>query len=176
MTLRIRAALHSIPYLLLCLVILPWVFARSLGSGPITGRGVMLGGLLMVAGFGLSAWCVRLLVVRGGGTQSPLDPTKHLVVAGPYRHVRNPMIVGNLLLLCGEAVLFSSRGVLLYAVLFWLTWHVLLVSREEPSLRRRFGSEYDTYRRKVPRWLPRVAGAAATQRKTHGPPRPGFGG
>jgi protein-S-isoprenylcysteine O-methyltransferase Ste14 len=139
-------------------------------------RGVMLGGLLMVAGFGLSAWCVRSLVALGGGTQSPLDPTKHLVVAGPYRYVRNPMIVGNLLLLCGEPVLFGSRGILLYAVLFWLAWQVLLVSREEPSLRRRFGSEYETYRREVPRWLPRVAGAAGTQRKADGSPRPGFGG
>jgi hypothetical protein len=74
MTLRIRAALHSIRYLLLCLVVLPWVFARWLGSGPITGRGVMLGGLLMVAGFGLSARCVRFLVVRGGGTSLPWTP------------------------------------------------------------------------------------------------------
>jgi hypothetical protein len=54
----------------LCLVILPWVFARWLGSGPVTMRGVMLGGLLMVAGFGLSAWCVRSLIALGGGTQS----------------------------------------------------------------------------------------------------------
>src|SRR4029453_19627007 len=47
--------------------------------------------------------------------------------------------------------------------------------QEEPSPRRRFGSEYETYRREVPRWLPRVAGAAGTQRKADGSPRPGFG-
>lgn len=155
---KIRAAFHSVPYLLVTLVGLPWVFARWLGSGPITVRGMIVGGVLMLAGFCLSGWCVRFLVARGGGTQSPLDPTKHLVTAGPYGYVRNAMILGNVLLLMGEGALFASLGILVYAVLFWITWHVILIGIEEPSLRRRFGSDYDTYRRTVPRWLPRFSG------------------
>ncbi len=153
---RARASLHSLPYLLLIAVVLPWAFARWLGSGPITILSVGLGGLFMVAGVGLSGWCVNFLLTLGQGTQSPLDPTKNLVVGGPYRYVRNPMILGNVLLVIGEAVLFSAPGILLYALLFWSTWHLLLVRLEEPSLRRRFGSEYETYQRQVPRWLPRV--------------------
>lgn len=160
MNVRLRASLHSIPYLLLVAVVLPWVFARWLGSEPITVRGIVLGGLLMLAGFGLSGWCVSFLVTLGEGTQSPLDPTKRLVIAGPYRYVRNPMILGNVLLLVGEAVLFASWGILLLAALFWAAWHVVLVRVEEPSLRERFGSEYEAYERAVPRWLPRLAGGS----------------
>ena len=130
-----------LPYLLLFAVVLPWAFARWLGSGPITIPGMIVGGPLMVAGFGLSGWCVRFLVTVGEGTQSPLDPTRRLVIAGPYRYIRNPMILGNVLLLVGEAALFASPGILLYALLFWTTWHLLLVRYEEPSLRGRFGSE-----------------------------------
>ncbi len=166
MNLRIRASLHSVPYFLLCAVVLPWVFARWLGSGPITSQGLILGGLLMLAGFGLSAWCVSFLVTHGGGTQSPLDPTKHLVSAGPYRYVRNPMILGNVLLIVGEAALFTSAGILLYALLFWATWHVILVKVEEPSLRRRLGSAYEMYQRAVPRWLPRFSRGAAGAEET----------
>jgi len=56
--------------------------------------------------------------------------------------------------------LFTSRGILLYALLFWAIWHALLLGMEEQSLRRRFGSEYESYQRAVPRWLPRFGGGA----------------
>ena len=161
MNTRTRASLHGVPYLVVVLVLLPWAFARWLGSGPITARGGILGGLLMLAGFSLSGWCVNFFVTIGKGTQSPLDPPKQLVIAGPYRYVRNAMILGNVLVLLGEAVLFSSRGILVYALLFWVTWHVILVRVEEPSLRHRFGSDYERYQRAVPRWLPRFGARAA---------------
>jgi len=114
----------------------------------------------MLAGFSLSGWCVNFFVTVGEGTQSPADPPKHLVIAGPYRYVRNPMIIGNVLLLVGEAALFTSRGILVYALLFWAILHALLLGMEEQSLRRRFGSEYESYQRAVPRWLPRFGGGA----------------
>ena len=152
---RARSSFYGLAYLLLVAVALPWLFARWLGSAPVGLSGVIVGGGLMLAGVVLSGWCVNFLLTVGHGTQFPLDPTTSLVAAGPYRYVRNPMIVGNLLLLFGEAVLFSSPGILLYVLFFWAAWHLLLVTLEEPSLRRRFGSEYEVYQQRVPRWLPR---------------------
>jgi protein-S-isoprenylcysteine O-methyltransferase Ste14 len=78
------------------------------------------------------------------------------VIRGPYRFVRNPMIGGVLLVLLGEAALFGSPAILIWlaAVIAVNTVYIPLV--EEPGLRRRFGEEYDSYCRAVPRWLPRV--------------------
>lgn len=84
----------------------------------------------MLSGLALSGWCTRLFVTLGRGTQSPLEPTQRVVAVGPYRYVRNPILLGNLLLLLGEAVLFASPGILVYTALFLVVWHLLLVLLE----------------------------------------------
>lgn len=107
-------------------------------------------------GLALMAWTITLFARRGRGTLAPWDAPQRLVVAGPYRHVRNPMMVGVLLVLVGEATLF--RTPFLWAYLGFATLAVLLFIPlvEEKRLARRFGAEYDRYRRAVPRWLPRL--------------------
>jgi protein-S-isoprenylcysteine O-methyltransferase Ste14 len=116
---------------------------------------VLIGSALIIAGLAVWVWTVRLFMRIGKGTLAPWDPTRHLVVEGPYRHVRNPMITAVLAVLVGEAALFGSSALLIWSALFLgLNW-VYFALFEEPGLERRFGDDYRTYRRNVPRWIPR---------------------
>jgi protein-S-isoprenylcysteine O-methyltransferase Ste14 len=119
----------------------------------ISGSALALGS----AGLVLCAWCIWLFGRKGRGTLAPWDPTRRLVVAGPYRHARNPMISGVLAILLAEAACFRSLPLALWAMSFWLVNHVYFVASEEPGLRRRFGADYDRYAANVPRWIPRRA-------------------
>jgi protein-S-isoprenylcysteine O-methyltransferase Ste14 len=119
---------------------------------------VILGLALIGAGFSLWLWTVRLFDRLGKGTLAPWDPTRRLVVAGPYRHLRNPMISAVVAVLLGEAALFGSPALLAWAGFFLAVNHVGFLVYEEPLLERRFGDEYRAYKRRVPRWLPRGGG------------------
>jgi protein-S-isoprenylcysteine O-methyltransferase Ste14 len=129
----------------------------------------LLGLALIAAGFGLWLWTVRLFARVGRGTLAPWDPTRHLVVEGPYRHVRNPMIAAVVTLLAGEAALFGSLPLLIWCLAFLGLNHLFFLIHEEPRLARRFGDEYRAYRHKVPRWLPRSTPWTPSQ--TSGPSR-----
>jgi protein-S-isoprenylcysteine O-methyltransferase Ste14 len=119
-----------------------------------TGR--VLGALLLIGGLVLFAWCVSLFARVGRGTLAPWDPTKRLVVVGPYRHARNPMISGVALILSGEALFFGSRHLAAWLAVFALFNHTYFLLVEEPGLLRRFGVFYAEYRAAVPRWIPRL--------------------
>jgi protein-S-isoprenylcysteine O-methyltransferase Ste14 len=80
---------------------------------------------------------------------------RKLVVEGPYRHVRNPMITGVMSILLGEAVGLGSPPLLIWFALFFTVNAVYMPLVEEPGLARRFGDDYAVYKRNVPRWLPR---------------------
>ncbi len=99
---------------------------------------------------------VRLFLTKGKGTPAPWDPPKKLVVLGPYRFVRNPMITGVLFLLAGESLLFSSWLLFFWMLLFFLANLIYLPFFEEKSLLRRFGKDYQDYKEHVPRWIPRL--------------------
>ena len=92
----------------------------------------------------------------GRGTLAPWDPTSTLVVEGPYRHVRNPMISGVLFLLLAEAALLGSVPLLVWFGAVAGVNAVYMPLVEEPGLVRRYGVEYERYRAAVPRWLPRL--------------------
>lgn len=114
------------------------------------------GALVFAAGFALFAWCVLLFARVGRGTLAPWDPTRRLVAVGPNRHVRNPMIGGVLLMLAGEALVWRSGVLALWAGAFLLVNHAYFLLTEEPGLERRFGESYRVYRAHVPRWIPRL--------------------
>lgn len=118
---------------------------------------VVLAGSLMI-GNGLSylAMCVWLFINLGRGTLAPWAPTKRLVIAGPYRNVRNPMISSVLLTLLGESIAFGSLGIFTWFLLFFGINHTYFILLEEPGLVKRFGDEYLVYKRNVPRWIPRL--------------------
>lgn len=113
------------------------------------------GAIAIVAGLRLVVETVSLLATRGEGTLAPWDPTRRLVVRGPYRRVRNPMITGVGLIQLGEAILLGSTSIATWFGLFALANAVYMPLVEEPGLVRRFGDEYRAYRRAVPRWIPR---------------------
>ena len=117
----------------------------------------LAGGALVAVGIALVAWTATLFARVGRGTIAPWDPTASLVVLGPYRHVRNPMISGVLAMLLGEAAIFASVPLLLWFAGVFAVNALYLPLVEEPGLRKRFGSDYDAYRANVPRWLPRLS-------------------
>ena len=144
----------AIPLLILLLGSGPeWLWGLD---GPPAVLAGALGAALVVAGFLLWLWTVRLFVAVGRGTLAPWDPTTELVIEGPYAHVRNPMISAVAAVLAGEAILLGSPGIALLAALFPLVNHAYFVFAEEPGLERRFGAVYAAYSRAVPRWLPRL--------------------
>ncbi len=137
-------------------LVLPGIIVWRSGSASFHWLRALPGLLLVVLGLALVAWTVALFVRVGRGTLAPWDATSHLVVAGPYRHVRNPMITGVLAILLGEAILLGSLPLLLWFAAVFAVNAVYLPLVEEPGLRRRFGQEYAAYRANVPRWLPRM--------------------
>ncbi len=139
------------------LVFLPAQVLRAAGvtRAPASGPVAWLAIAAVAAGAALALWCVVAFAVVGKGTPMPLDPPLRLVIAGPYRVVRNPMYVGALVALAGAAVLMRSAGLALYTALFFLVAQGFLVFVEEPGLRARFGADYDAYCRRAGRWLPR---------------------
>jgi protein-S-isoprenylcysteine O-methyltransferase Ste14 len=110
---------------------------------------VCLGLLLMVA-------TIRLFMTVGNGTLAPWEPPQKLVVRGAYRYVRNPMISGALLVLLGESLLTASLPLFCLFLVFLVVNTVYIPLSEEPGLIKRFGDEYRTYKRNVPRWIPRL--------------------
>jgi protein-S-isoprenylcysteine O-methyltransferase Ste14 len=128
-----------------------WTAGSSL---ELTAR--VLGGLLLLAGLALFAWCVTLFARVGRGTLAPWDPTQRLVAVGPYRHVRNPMITGVATILAAEGLFLGSRLIAAWLGVFALINHMYFLYSEEPGLARRFGASYQEYKASVPRWLPRL--------------------
>lgn len=118
--------------------------------GSVAGLALLAVGLVLVVS------TIRLFSAVGQGTLAPWDPTQKLVVRGPYRHVRNPMISGVCFILAGEAVLLGSWVLALWFVAVAVVNAIYLPLVEEPGLRKRFGAEYDAYAANVPRWLPRL--------------------
>jgi protein-S-isoprenylcysteine O-methyltransferase Ste14 len=114
-----------------------------------------VGAALLAAGAAVYLWCAWDFATAGVGTPAPIDPPKSLVVRGLYCYVRNPMYIGILLLLAGEAMLFQSRSLLGYVGLVFLFFFLFVVAYEEPALRSKFGQDYERYCDRVPRWIPR---------------------
>jgi protein-S-isoprenylcysteine O-methyltransferase Ste14 len=136
-----------------------------LGDGPDVGFGLSLplaaisiaaGAALICLGVVLAYRTISLFAGVGEGTLAPWDPTRRLVVVGPYRHVRNPMITGVLSVLLGEGLVLGSAAILICAAVFFVVNAIYMPLVEEPWLARRFGEEYAAYRRNVPRWIPRL--------------------
>jgi len=113
--------------------------------------------LLLGAGLGLAVWTCRLFVRVGKGTPAPWDPPEQLVIEGPYRFVRNPMISSVLMMLAGETLLLGSWPIAMWLVVFFVGNAIYFPLAEEKELRRRFGAAYDRYAEHVPRWIPRLS-------------------
>jgi protein-S-isoprenylcysteine O-methyltransferase Ste14 len=111
---------------------------------------------LIVVGLTLLVSTIRLFADVGGGTLAPWDPPKKLVVAGPYRYVRNPMHGGVFMTLFGEAALTGSPTMLYVAVVLFVFHWGYIPLFEERWLKQKFGEEYLAYQKNVRAWIPRL--------------------
>ena len=116
----------------------------------------IIGVLSIGCGLALMIATNRLFATIGQGTLAPWNPTAHLVVEGIYCHVRNPMITGVFAILLGESLLAASRPLFFWFLIFVTINMTFIPLFEEPDLCKRFGADYDEYRRHVPRWIPRL--------------------
>ena len=111
---------------------------------------------LLVLGFFLVIWTMRLFAAVGKGTPAPWDPIDKLIITGPYAYVRNPMLCGVFCILFAEALFFQSQALLIYALIFVAINAVYFPLSEEKGLLKRYGEDYAEYKRNVPRFLPRL--------------------
>jgi protein-S-isoprenylcysteine O-methyltransferase Ste14 len=116
----------------------------------------LIGVMLLTAGLIALIQAFWRFVVEGLGTPVPVAAPDRLVVGGLYRYVRNPMYVAALAIIVGQALALGQLGLLLYAAVLWLITAAFVRFYEEPTLTRRFGADYEAYRRAVPAWWPRL--------------------
>jgi protein-S-isoprenylcysteine O-methyltransferase Ste14 len=133
-------------------------FGPGLGLGSTIAAVVVqgLGVALLLGGVALFAASLRRFASDGEGTLAPWDPPRRLVVRGPYRYVRNPMISGVLFVLIGEAMVLRSDAHAIWAASFLIANVLVITLYEEPRLAQVFGDSYRTYRAHVPRVVPRM--------------------
>jgi protein-S-isoprenylcysteine O-methyltransferase Ste14 len=130
---------------------LPWRLLTRDGAAPVPSQ--WAGIAVIAAGIALYAWSAWNFAAVGRGTPGPWDAPARVVAVGPYRWVRNPIYVGALLVVLGEAWLFLSPRLLAYAAVMAVFFHLFVTGYEERVLARRFGRSYLEYRRTVPRWI-----------------------
>jgi protein-S-isoprenylcysteine O-methyltransferase Ste14 len=152
-----RALTYAALFMGLVLVMVPQRILHATGivRPPFIGAAQVAGLELVGFGAALALWCVVTFGLFGKGTPAPFDPPRKLVIAGPYRYVRNPMYIGAGLLLVGTALFYQSAALAAFAAGFWVVAHAFVVLYEEPTLERTFGSYYTDYRNDVNRWLPK---------------------
>ncbi len=132
-----------------------WFTSADIAPAEVTGTRLWMGLLVAAIGLVMAVWTVRLFLTVGKGTPAPWAPPQRLVVRGPYRHVRNPMITGVLLMLAGESLILGSWPIAGWMLAFFLLNSLYFVRVEEPGLERRLGEDYRCYKENVPRWIPR---------------------
>jgi len=110
----------------------------------------------VLLGIIICLWCWREFIIKGKGTPAPYDPPKELVVSGLYKFTRNPMYVGIIFVLFGEALFSGSALLLFYTGSISFIFHIWIIITEEPYLRLTFGESYKRYCESVPRWCIRL--------------------
>ena len=118
-----------------------------------------LGALLIAGGLAVIVWSFARFVAEGRGTPAPVAPPGTLVIGGAYRFVRNPMYAATACVIAGEGLVLGQPVLLVAAVVYCAALALVVRLYEEPLLARRFGAQYEAYRRAVPAWIPRRRGA-----------------
>lgn len=148
-----------------------FLFPLALGLVFLPGRPIFADPMVAV----LVGFCIALLgqLVRGltigyeyvkrGGLKKRVW-AETLVTNGCFRLCRNPMYVGNLILIAGLAVASNSLTCVLVSIPLFVFFYIAIVEAEEVFLRGKFQDVYDRYAAEVPRWLPRLGAVAGMVR------------
>ncbi len=136
----------------------PWRICRWHFAPPLLGTASfrLVGVLLIAAGLPVLLDSFARFAIQGRGTPAPIFPTRHLVVGGLFRYVRNPMYLAVVTLLLGQGFFFGSVRILEYAFAVGVAFNLFVLVYEEPTLRKSFGLEYEEFCANVPRWLPHL--------------------
>ena len=157
-----RALLGSLVFLVVApgtmAGLVPWLLTGWRSTDPWLGLQV-LGVALIGAGASVLINAFARFALEGIGTPAPVAPTEKLVVGGLYRYVRNPMYIAVAATITGQALLLGRPILLAYALAFMGTVATFVRMYEEPVLERKYGEQYERYRRRVPAWWPRLPGA-----------------
>lgn len=127
-------------------------------SPPLVGLGVAI----LLLGSALGLWSATTMATRGNGTPLPSAMPNRLVVAGPYRFVRNPMALGSIAQGVGLGLALSSWMVVVYALCGAVLWNIVVRPVEEQDLETRFGLSYRRYRDDLRCWVPTLRPLPAT--------------
>lgn len=158
----LHATLGTVLFLFLILplflVWIPYIILSTPNHDVLFDIGVIryFGLFPIITGVVIYLWCSYNFVFFGKGTPIHFTSTKKLVVTGLYRFVRNPMYIGALLIIIGEALYFQSMILIVYAIISFGALNIFLCFFEEPYLSDKFGDNYDRYKKSVRRWIPRL--------------------
>ena len=138
--------------------LVPWWMTHWEVRSPFLGLELTraVGVILILAGAPGLVGSFARFALQGLGTPAPIAPTRHLVVTGLYRFVRNPMYLAVSAVILGQALVLGDWRLVVYGGVFWFASHLFVVSYEEPTLQQTFGAEYEAFRANVPRWIPRL--------------------
>lgn len=117
---------------------------------------ISIGIIILFIGLFLLIWTILLFEKIGKGTLAPWSATKHLVIQGPFKYTRNPMITGVLCILTAEATILNSNYLLYWTIFFFLLNCVYFKLFEEKQLEQKFGDEYIKYKKATPAWVPNI--------------------
>jgi len=135
--------------------LVPWLITGWRQGTTRPAALVALGGILTAAGCLVLLQAFGRFVLEGAGTPLPQAPTDRLVIGGLYRYVRNPMYLALQAIIIGQVLLLDRPVLLGYAAVVAAMTAAFVTWYEEPTLARRYGEQYEAYRREVPGWLPR---------------------
>jgi protein-S-isoprenylcysteine O-methyltransferase Ste14 len=159
---RLAAAAGSAIFFVLAPIVVagvvPWLLTDWRASNAFPARIALqpLGVLIVATGALVLVQAFVRFLIEGVGTPAPVAPTERLVIGGLYRHVRNPMYLAVIGIVIGQWLLLGRAVLIAYAATIALAMTAFVRGYEEPELERRFGEQYESYRREVRRWWPRV--------------------
>lgn len=136
--------------------LVPWLLTDWHPGKPGYGPAALaVGWILLAAGAAVLIASFARFVTEGLGTPAPIAPTEHLVTGGLYRYIRNPIYVAVVACILGQALLLSRPLLFAYAAVVAVAFSAFVIGYEQPTLTRRYGTEYQAYRQAVPAWIPR---------------------
>jgi protein-S-isoprenylcysteine O-methyltransferase Ste14 len=112
-----------------------------------------MGLVVTIAGLVLFPYCTGVFFKHGKRTPLFTESQGHFFTNGLYGYTRNPMYVGHILVILGVFVWTGYYLLLGYSILTWFILHLYLIAIEEPQLKKRYGADYESYLRAVPRWI-----------------------